>query len=110
MSRSVARGEVDLRIKNKARVVALNVRNMELHTSLGFNMELNNCYCIPTLSQNIISTSCLLRNIYVFSIKGNGYSVYMKEMFYGYAPIVHGLFIFNLDDKHVYNIYTKRLA
>jgi hypothetical protein len=34
---------------------------LALHSSLpsGLVLKLNNCYCIPALSKNIISSSCL---------------------------------------------------
>ena len=49
-SRSMAKGEVDFRMGNNARVAALNVGTMQLHLPSGFIMELNNCYFVPSLS------------------------------------------------------------
>lgn len=60
-TRSVARGEVDICVGNKARVAALEVGTMQLHLPSGFLMELNNCYYVLVLSRNIISASCLMR-------------------------------------------------
>ena len=51
-TRSVATGEVDIRVGKKARVAALEVGTMQLHLPSGFIMELNNCYYVPVLSQN----------------------------------------------------------
>ena len=45
-TRSVARGEVDIRVGNKERVAALEVGTMQLHLPSGFIMELNNCYYV----------------------------------------------------------------
>ena len=108
-TRSVARGEVDIRVGNKARVAALEVGTMQLHLPSGFLMELNNCYYVPVLSRNIISASCLMRQGYESSIKDNGCSLYLKDMFHAYAPVQDGLFILNLDGESVYNINVKRL-
>ncbi|MBJ4058734.1 DDE-type integrase/transposase/recombinase, partial [Salmonella enterica subsp. enterica serovar Goldcoast] len=36
-------------------------------------------------------------------------SIFLNEMLYGYAPILNGLYILNLDDAPVYNINAKRL-
>ena len=72
-------------------------------------MELNNCYYVPAISRNIISASCLMAEGYKFIIENNGCSVYLNEMFYGYAPVLNGLYILNLDDAPVYNINAKRL-
>jgi hypothetical protein len=59
-SRSVERGEVDIRVDNIARVGALELGTMQLYLPSGFLMELNNCYYVLVLSRNIISTSCLM--------------------------------------------------
>src|SRR3954465_11769246 len=107
-TRSVARGEVDIRVGNKARVAALEVGTMQLHLSSGFIMELNNCYYVPVLSRNIISASCLMRQGYESNIKNNGCSLYLDDMFHGFAPVQDGLFILNLDGKSVYNRSVKR--
>jgi hypothetical protein len=108
-SRDVARGEVDIRVGNKARVAALAVGTMQLNLPSGFVMELDNCYYVPSLSRNIISASCLMRQGYEFIIKDNGCSIYLNKMFYGLAPVVNGLFILNLEGESVYNINAKRL-
>ena len=105
----MARGEVDIRVGNKARVAALEVGTMQLHLPSGFLMELNNCYYVPVLSQNIISASCLMRQGYESDIKNNGCSLYLNGMFHGFAPVQDGLFILNLDGESVYNINAKRL-
>ena len=107
-TRNVARGEVDIRIGNKARVAALAVGTMQLNLPSGFVMELDNCYYVPALSRNIISASCLMRQGYEFSIKDNGCSIYLNNMFHGFAPVVNGLFILDLEGESVYNINVKR--
>ena len=45
----------------------------------------------------IISGSCLLRDIYLFKSENNGCSIYMRDMFYGHAPLVNGLFLMNVE-------------
>src|SRR4051812_4209887 len=97
-SRDVARGEVDICVENKARVAALAIGTMQLNLPSGLVMELDNCYYVPSLSRNIISASCLMRQGYEFIIKDNGCSIYiyMNKMFDGLAPVVNGLFILNL--------------
>ena len=96
-TRGVARGEVDIRVGNKARVVALEVGTMQLHLPSGFLMELNNCYYVLVLSRNIIVSSCLMRQGYESNIKNNGCSLYLNDMFHGFAPVQDGLFILNLE-------------
>jgi hypothetical protein len=65
-SRSMERGEVDFRMGNNARV-ALTIGMMQLHLLSGFIMELNHCYFVPSLSRNILSPSCLMKDGYSFA-------------------------------------------
>jgi hypothetical protein len=71
-SRSVERGEVDFRVGNNARVAALSVGTMQLHLPSGFVLEMNNCYFVPSLSRNILSRSCLMKDGYSFASENNG--------------------------------------
>ena len=82
------------------------------HLSLpsGLVLELNICYCIPALSKNIISSSCLEEvDGYEIVIKNKHYSIYYKDLLYGVCPLVNGLYVLDLEDKDVYNINAKRL-
>ena len=107
-SRSVEKGEVDFRVGNNARVAALSVGTMQLHLPSGFILELNNCYFVPTLSRNIVSPSCLMKDGYSFASKNNGCVISKDDMFVAFASIVNGLFILNLDDAPICNISAKR--
>ena len=68
-SRSVERGEVDFRVGNNARVAAMAVGTMQLHLPLGFVLELSICYFVPSLSRNILSPSCLMKDGYSLRVK-----------------------------------------
>jgi hypothetical protein len=109
-SRSVEKGVVDFRVGNNARVATLNVRTMQLHLPSGFIMELNNCYFVPSLSQNIVSPSCLMKDGYSFASKDNDCVISKNEMFVAFASIVNGIFILNLDDAPVCNITAKKAS
>src|SRR4051812_49451777 len=65
----------------------------------------------PKLCKNIISRSCLLRDGYSFKSEKNGSSIYMNEMFYGFAPLVGGLFILDLECRlgHVGKKHMEKL-
>jgi len=52
-TRNVARGEVDIRVGNKARVAALAVGTMQLNLPSGFVMELDNCYYVSALIKTL---------------------------------------------------------
>jgi hypothetical protein len=75
--------------KKNARVVALTI---VLKKCKSCCVELNNCYFVPSLSRNILSPSCLMKDGYSFAS----------------ASIVNGLFVLNLDDSPIYNISAKR--
>jgi len=56
-SRRLAKGEVNIRVGNKASVATLSVGVYLFQLSRGLIMELDNCYFIPSLSRKIISSS-----------------------------------------------------
>ena len=58
-SRTLAKGEVDLRVGNGARVAALAVGTYYLSLPSGLVLELENCFYVPAICRNIISVSCL---------------------------------------------------
>jgi hypothetical protein len=49
-----ASGEVDLRVRNIAKVSVLAIGTYRLSLPSGLMLELNNCYCIPALNKYII--------------------------------------------------------
>jgi len=59
---------------------------------------------------NIVSGSRLMQDGYSFKSENNGCSIYMRDMFYGHAPLVNGLFLFNLerDVTHIHSVNAKR--
>ena len=58
-SRTLAKGEIDLRVGNGAKVAALAVGTYHLSLPTGLILELENCYYVPAICRNIISVSCL---------------------------------------------------
>ena len=84
------------------------VGTMQLHLPLGFVLELSNCYFIPSLSRNILSPSCLMKDGYSFASENNGCAISKNNMFVAFASIVNGLFVLNLDDSPICNINAKR--
>jgi hypothetical protein len=71
-------------------------------------MELNNCYFVPSLSRNILSPSCLIKDGYSFASENNGCVISKDNMFVAFASIMNGLFVLNLDDSPICNISSKR--
>jgi hypothetical protein len=58
-TRRFARGDLDVRVGNGAKVAVLAVDTYHLSLPSELVLELDNCYCILALSKNIISSSCL---------------------------------------------------
>jgi hypothetical protein len=98
-TRGVTRGEIDTRVWNKPKAAILTVGMMQLYLPSGFIMELDNCYYVPVLYQNIISTSCLIREGNESNIKDTGCSLYLQYMVHGFAHVMNGLFILNLEGE-----------
>ena len=81
--RSFTRGETDVRIGNGAKVFALIVSTNHLSLPSRLVLELNNCYNIPPLCKNIISSSCLIEDGgYKIIIENKCCSIYLNNMSY----------------------------
>ena len=107
-SRELAKGEVDLRVGNGAKVAALSVGTYVLTLPSGLIIQLENCYYVPAISRNIISVSCLDKFGFSFIIKNNCCSIYLNDIFYATAQMNNGLYILDLE-MPIYNINTKRI-
>jgi hypothetical protein len=106
LTRRFAKDELDVRVDNGAKVVGIAVGTF--HLLLPLVLKLNNCYCIPALCKNIISSSFLEEvDGYVIIIKNNHCSIYYNGIFYAHCPLVNGLYVLDLEDKSVYNINDK---
>ncbi|KAK2396677.1 putative mitochondrial protein [Trifolium repens] len=107
-SRALAKGEVDLRVGNGAKVAALAIGTYMLTLPSGLIIQLENCYYVPAISRNIISVSCLDKFGFAFIFKNNCCSIYLNDIFYATAQINNGLYVLDFD-LPIYNINTKRL-
>jgi hypothetical protein len=58
-----------------------------------FMLELNNCYFVPSLSRNILSPSCLMKDGYSFASENNGCVISKDNMFVACASIVNGIIV-----------------
>jgi hypothetical protein len=109
LTRRFVKGELDVRVGNGAKVVAIVVSTFHQPFPSGFVLELNNCYCIPALYNNIITSSCLEEvDGYEIILKNKCCSIYYNDIFYAHCPLVNGLYVLDLDDKSVCNIKMKR--
>jgi hypothetical protein len=109
LTRRFAKGELDVRVGNGAKVAATIVSTFHLSLPSGLVLELNNCYFIPALCKNIISSSCSEEvDGYEIIIKDKHCSIYYNDIFYAHYPLVNGLYVLDLEDKFVCNINVKR--
>jgi hypothetical protein len=107
--RRFAKGEFDARVDNGAKVAPIPVGTYHLHLPLELVLELNNCFCIPTLCKNIITSSCLEEvDGYGIIIKNKCCSIYYNVIFYAHCPLMNELYVLDLKVKSVYNINTRR--
>ncbi|KAL8116619.1 hypothetical protein AgCh_022965 [Apium graveolens] len=107
-SRTLAKGEVDLRVGNGAKVAALVVGTYYLSMPSGLILELEDCFYVPVIRRNIISVSCLDKKGFSFTIKNNSCSFAFNDLTYGVARLFNGLYVLDLDNP-VCNIENKRL-
>ncbi|XP_074294093.1 uncharacterized protein LOC141621684 [Silene latifolia] len=81
--RALAKGDVDHRMGNGARVAAVSVGTYVLTLASGLELYLNKCYFVPTLTKNIISISALDAEGFCFMIKDNSYTFSLNDVVYG---------------------------
>jgi hypothetical protein len=59
LTRRFVKGELDVHAGNGAKVATIEISTFHLPLPSGLVLKLNNCYCIPALCKNIISSSYL---------------------------------------------------
>jgi hypothetical protein len=100
---------LDVHVGNGGKFAAIVVVTFHLSLHSGLVLKLNNCYCIPALCENIITSSCLEEiDDYQIIIKNKRCSIYYNGIFYAHCTLVNGLYVLDLDDKSVCNINTKK--
>jgi hypothetical protein len=101
---------LDVCVGNGAMVAAIAVGTFHLSLPSGLVFELNNCYCIPALCKNIISSSYLEEvNEYEIIIKNKHCLIYYNGIFYAHCLLVNGLYVLDLEDNYVCNINVKKV-
>jgi hypothetical protein len=109
LTRRFTNSELDVHIDNQAKIVAIAVDTFHQSLPSGLVLKLNNCYCIPALCKNIISSSCLEEvDGYEIITKNKCCSIYYNGIFYTQCPLVNGLYVLDLEDKSICNINVKR--
>jgi hypothetical protein len=81
-TRRFAKSELDVCVSNGAKVVAIAVDTFHPPLPSRLVLKLNNCYFIPALCKNIISSSCLEEvDGYEIIIKNKHCSIYYNDIF-----------------------------
>jgi hypothetical protein len=75
--RLIGKGEMQLRVDNRASVTVVAVGDLDLHLSSGLILELSSVYFVPSISRNIISVSCMDMDGFTFSIKDQCFFIEM---------------------------------
>ncbi|RDX62788.1 hypothetical protein CR513_58840, partial [Mucuna pruriens] len=98
-SKTLARNEVDLQVRNRANFATLVVGTYVLTMLSELIIELDNCYSILVITKNMISISCLGKKVVIF---------YFDDIFYGIVLMINRLYVLDLY-MPIYNINTKRV-
>ena len=106
--RRLARGDIDLRVGNGAKVAAVSVGTYVLKLPSGFELYLRNCYFVPSLSKNIISVNMLDIDGFSFVIKDNCCTFSLNEMVYGKAVSMNGIYVLDQTTTELYHVNNKR--
>jgi hypothetical protein len=110
LTRRFAKGELDVCVGNGAKVAAIAINTDHPPLPSGLVLKLNNCYCIPALCKNIISSSSLEEvDGYEIIIKNKCCSICYNGILYAHCPSVNGLYVLDLEDNFVCNSNTKRV-
>jgi hypothetical protein len=100
---------LDVCVGSGAKDAATAVGTYHIALPSGLVLELNNCYCNPSLCQNIVSSSCLDEvDVYEIIIKNKRCSIYYNDIFYSHCPLANGLYALDLEDKSVYKHQYER--
>jgi len=91
--RQLAKGDVDLRVGNGARVAAVSVGTYVIRLPSGLELCLNNCYFVPQLTKNIIFVSVLDSEGFSFMIKNHTLTLSFDDLVYGQAILSGGIYI-----------------
>jgi hypothetical protein len=101
------KGELDVCVGIGAKVAAIAADTYHLPLHLGLVLGLNNCYCIPTLCKNIISSCFEEVDGYEIIIKKRHCSIYYNGIFFAHCPLTNGLYVHDLENNSICNINAK---
>ena len=92
-SKKLIKGEFDLRVGNGARVAAVAIGTYVLNLPSGFCLYLDYCFCVPTLTKNIIYVSCLNKKGFRLKFCDNSCCIMLNDVFYAGGTLSNGIYI-----------------
>ena len=99
--RKLNKGEVELRMENGARVVAIALGFVNLKLLFKDFISLEECHYVPCIVNNIISVSCLDKMGYTLIIKDKCCSIYLGSKLVVTAPLVNGLYLIDVSSYNI---------
>ena len=105
-NRRLNKGELDLRVGNGARVVALVVGTYVLNLPSGLLLNLDDCYYVPTLIKNIIYVSYLNKKGFHLTFSNNGCSIMLNDVLHASGTLYNGIHI--LDTNPILIVHDNK--
>ena len=106
-NRKLTKGESDLRVGNGARVADVAIGTYVLNLPSSFFLYLDNCFCVPTLTKNIISVSSLNKRGFHLNFCDNSYCIMLNDFFYAGETLSNGIYILDMSNP-ILNINDSR--
>ena len=97
-SRKLTKGESDLRVGNGVRVAAIAIGTYVLNLPSGFCLYLDNCFCVPALTKNIIYVSCLNKKGFHLKFGDNSCCIMLNDVFYAGGTLSNGIYILDMSN------------
>ena len=93
-----------LRVGNEVRVAAMAVETYPLRLPSDFYLELRDCYCVPNVSRNLISVSCIAQNDYEISFDKDHYIIYFENKMVVHDHLINSLYHLHIDADESVNL------
>ena len=97
-NRKLKNGESDFRVGNGARVTVVAIGTYVLNLPSGFCLYLDNFFCMPALTKNIISVSCLNKKGFHLKFYDNSCCIMLNDVFYASGTFSNGIYILDMSN------------
>ena len=97
-NKKLTKGESDLRVGNGARVATVAIGTYVLNLPSGFCLYLDNCFCVPAFTKNIIYVSCLNKKRFHLNFCDNSCCIMLNDVFYAGGTLSNGIYILDMSN------------